>query len=154
MLKIPARFILGIIIFVTIGAVTISLIGNKQPLVDRQKLEIASASGISVPISTILLGGATTICVLGPYQDPTFHRSDINFEFLKQMDQSSVPEGFFRIATFNGQADLLQEEEMPRGRGPVRISALDPDPIFCGGVETMMINIVEHDRFMTIQFIR
>ena len=154
MLKVPVRFILGIIIVVAIGAVTISLLGNKQSLVDRQKLEIASALEISVPVSSILPDGATTICVLGPYQDPTFHRSDISFEFLKQMDQSSVPEGFFRIATFDGQTDLLQEEEMSLGRGPVRISALHHDPVFCGSAETVMINIVVHDRFMTIQFLR
>jgi len=68
------------------------------------------------------------------------------------MEQSNVGEGYVRIATFDDQSKMLSEYDIPRGRGSVRL-ALDGIPLgFCQAVETLMIKVIKHEGFMTVQF--
>ena len=150
--------LLGLVGLGAIAALVFNLLSQSPQLTDPQifdpqKLDTASASGVLVPFSTILPLDIAKACVLGPYFSFRLAQSaDLDSELTTQMEQSDVGEGYVRIATFDDQAKILSEYDLPRGRGPVRI-ALDGIPLgFCRAAETLMIEVVKHEGFMTVQF--
>ena len=150
--------LLGLVGLGAIAALVFNLLSQSPQLTDPQifdpqKLDTASASGVLVPFSTVLPLDIAKACVLGPYFSFRLAQSaDLDSELTTQMEQSDVGEGYVRIATFDDQAKILSEYDLPRGRGPVRI-ALDGIPLgFCRAAETLMIEVVKHEGFMTVQF--
>ena len=151
MSRTPARIIFAIICLASIEAVIVDLMRPEPQLFDSQKLKTAAALDTSLPISIILPGEATTICVFGPYQDPRFFMSDIDTELLKQLDQSSVPEGTVRMAVFDRQSELINEEEIPMRRGHVRIIPLSDGAPFCQAATKVRVKAIENDGYTAIQ---
>ena len=147
----PALIIFAAICLASIGAVIVGLMRPEPQLFDSQKLKTAAALDTSLPISIILPEGATTICVFGPYQDPRFFISNIDPELLKQLVQSSVPEGSVRIAVFDRQSELIHEEEIPMRRGHVRIIPLTDGAPFCRAATKVRVKAIENDGYTAIQ---
>ena len=154
MVRTLLRVLLGLVGFGAIAALLFNLLSQTDPeIFDPQELETASALGALVPLSTVLPMDIAEVCVLGPYYSFEFAQSAaVDTELTTQMEQSDVGEGYVRIATFDDQSKILSEYNIPRGRGSVRI-ALDGIPLsFCQAVEALMIKVVKHEGFMTVQF--
>lgn len=158
MIRTVLRILLGLVGLGAIAALVFNLLSQNSQLTgpqifDPQKLETASVSGALVPFSTILPMDIAKACVLGPYFSFEFAQSaSLDTELTAQMNQSDVDELYVRIAIFDDPSKILNEYDLPTGRGPVRIE-LDGIPLgFCRAAETLMIEVVKHEGFMTIQF--
>ena len=137
-----------------IAAAIFGLRGESPPMFDPRKLDAAARSRSVIQASDILPEDAAFICALGSYTAPESVGGDPDPRLLTQMTQSSVPEGAVRIATFDAQAELLHEIDMPMWRGRQRIVPRDADFAFCAPVIAAPVEIEDHDHYRTIAFLR
>lgn len=153
MIPTPARFILAALGLVPVAALVTWYQTSSPPLFDSQKLEFALAMTAPIPVWTIMPQAGTTICVLGPYQDPAFLASKIDTAFLRQLNQSSVPEFATRFAIFGKQSNLLHEDDVPNWQGSVRIETTGADTTFCKDVQDAMVRLIADTDHTSVQFI-
>lgn len=154
MFGITLRFVICVIVLGALAVVTIGLRTIQPQLFNLQKLELAASLKDSVPVSSILPENVASICVLGSYSSVRNQLAESDIELSKQIDPSVVDENYVRVATFNGQSEIISENDLPRGRGQVRINADGIKGAFCQDAEVVMVKIVKQDRFTTVQFIR
>ena len=147
-----SRAALGAVCLGTIAVLGLNLINQKSKLFDPEKLEVASASDLYVPLSIVVPMGVVKVCVLGPYSSVESQLATIHPELAQQMDQTPVDEGVVRIVTFDNQSKILGEHDLPIGRGQVRISLGGIDVAFCRLAETAKVKVSKHESFITVQF--